>query len=566
MAVSADQQRVKTLLTETIILLCKNGLHFKDEFTVEGLIGITIDKNDVFLINIKETIGLNQPNLNNISIRLDNTPHMKRPLMKKRRFHSTYIMQNVRHTNDSETASDIENPLKTADDLNISASSSLSLSYINHSNPNARQLHLQQHQQKCLNNNNCNNNNNNNNNNTQDINENPVDFSISLNSSKDTSFDSCKYQDTLNSNNNFNDVNNIESKNTGMHTPELNKIDLDNSYQNSQQQQSHHSQYHRHYDNTHNNNNTDTNSTQSQFQIYTDKNDDHEYKVTHYNDSANANTDDSRVNINSINNISNLDHSMSQNDVINHHNVNSSNEDDIINDKIINNHFDNNVCSKSIQNHSTPHISSDCEMAQAVVIKEELNDIELNSQHYNNNNISNNINNNNNMRHNNSNSLHSNVVNSCQSGSISGQKPHRRARHPKSRRYSLIDGSSLDPHNYQLFHDQAEQQVELLPGSGVFITMRAYAYLTKETWNRGSKLVRRVVREVFPDEHILARSSCLGKRLGGCHVGLDHHKVDTIKAFVQQRMPQVSHTEIVAAINECCRDIRAKLRKSFHRK
>lgn len=74
-----------------------------------------------------------------------------------------------------------------------------------------------------------------------------------------------------------------------------------------------------------------------------------------------------------------------------------------------------------------------------------------------------------------------------------------------------------------------DQQVELLPGSGVYISMRAYVHLNKETWARGSKLVRRVVREVFPDEHILARSSCLGRRLGGCHVGLDHHKVDTIK-------------------------------------
>ena len=53
---SADLQRVKTLLTETIVLLCKSGLHFKNEFTVEGLLGITIDKSDIFLINLKETI------------------------------------------------------------------------------------------------------------------------------------------------------------------------------------------------------------------------------------------------------------------------------------------------------------------------------------------------------------------------------------------------------------------------------------------------------------------------------------------------------------------------------
>lgn len=56
MVLSADRQRVKTLLTETITLLCKNGLHFKTEFSIEALIGITLDEDDVFLVSIKETI------------------------------------------------------------------------------------------------------------------------------------------------------------------------------------------------------------------------------------------------------------------------------------------------------------------------------------------------------------------------------------------------------------------------------------------------------------------------------------------------------------------------------
>ena len=56
MVLKADQQRVKALLAETITLLCKNGLNFKREFTIEGLIGITLDQDDVFLVSIKETI------------------------------------------------------------------------------------------------------------------------------------------------------------------------------------------------------------------------------------------------------------------------------------------------------------------------------------------------------------------------------------------------------------------------------------------------------------------------------------------------------------------------------
>lgn len=56
MVPSADRQRVKTLLTETITLLCKNGLHFKSGFSIEALIGITLDEDDVFLVSIKETV------------------------------------------------------------------------------------------------------------------------------------------------------------------------------------------------------------------------------------------------------------------------------------------------------------------------------------------------------------------------------------------------------------------------------------------------------------------------------------------------------------------------------
>ena len=55
---TVDQQRVNDLLRETITLLCKNGLHFKREFQIDGLIGITLDKTDVFLIKLKETVHL----------------------------------------------------------------------------------------------------------------------------------------------------------------------------------------------------------------------------------------------------------------------------------------------------------------------------------------------------------------------------------------------------------------------------------------------------------------------------------------------------------------------------
>lgn len=49
----AETERVRTLLMDTVVLLCKNGLRFEKELKVEGLIGITVDT-DVFLVHINE--------------------------------------------------------------------------------------------------------------------------------------------------------------------------------------------------------------------------------------------------------------------------------------------------------------------------------------------------------------------------------------------------------------------------------------------------------------------------------------------------------------------------------
>ena len=51
-----EQQRLKDLLTDTITLLCKNGLQFSKQFSVDALIGITLDNNEVFLVKIDESV------------------------------------------------------------------------------------------------------------------------------------------------------------------------------------------------------------------------------------------------------------------------------------------------------------------------------------------------------------------------------------------------------------------------------------------------------------------------------------------------------------------------------
>ena len=52
-----EQKRIRDLITETVTMLCQNSLTFRSKFTVEGLLGITIDDKDVFLINIHEVIS-----------------------------------------------------------------------------------------------------------------------------------------------------------------------------------------------------------------------------------------------------------------------------------------------------------------------------------------------------------------------------------------------------------------------------------------------------------------------------------------------------------------------------
>lgn len=52
-----DQERVRNLLTDTVTLLCKNGLQFNKQLKVQGLLGITTDENDVFVVHINENFG-----------------------------------------------------------------------------------------------------------------------------------------------------------------------------------------------------------------------------------------------------------------------------------------------------------------------------------------------------------------------------------------------------------------------------------------------------------------------------------------------------------------------------
>ena len=56
---SDDREKVKAILIETVTALCKNSLKYQDELTVEGLLGVTLDSQEIFLVNIKKQIKRN---------------------------------------------------------------------------------------------------------------------------------------------------------------------------------------------------------------------------------------------------------------------------------------------------------------------------------------------------------------------------------------------------------------------------------------------------------------------------------------------------------------------------
>ncbi len=51
------QSRVETMLTDAVVSLCKNLLNYDSELSVEGLLGITVDRKEVLLVNINKMLA-----------------------------------------------------------------------------------------------------------------------------------------------------------------------------------------------------------------------------------------------------------------------------------------------------------------------------------------------------------------------------------------------------------------------------------------------------------------------------------------------------------------------------
>ncbi len=122
MGVKPEQQQMQVLLTEAITVLCKNGLQYRSHFNVEGLLGITLDDEDVFLVSIKQTVKGDQQSpvidvqFTKTDIKTDNTglPIPKVKHRKKRKKSSEgHVKTQLRGSKDldkkADSSSDGEN-------------------------------------------------------------------------------------------------------------------------------------------------------------------------------------------------------------------------------------------------------------------------------------------------------------------------------------------------------------------------------------------------------------------------------------------------------------------------
>ncbi len=51
-----DQEKLRSLLREAVTLICHSGLRYENALKIEGLLGVTLDDTDLFIVNINERV------------------------------------------------------------------------------------------------------------------------------------------------------------------------------------------------------------------------------------------------------------------------------------------------------------------------------------------------------------------------------------------------------------------------------------------------------------------------------------------------------------------------------
>ena len=58
---AAERERLMQMLRESITLMCRSSLNYSTQLSVDGLLGITLDNQDIFLVKINEVVKSQVP-------------------------------------------------------------------------------------------------------------------------------------------------------------------------------------------------------------------------------------------------------------------------------------------------------------------------------------------------------------------------------------------------------------------------------------------------------------------------------------------------------------------------
>jgi hypothetical protein len=102
------EQRLRSLITDTLTMLCKNSVLYKEQLSIDALIGITFDKENVFLLNIKEIVNCNNSNSPDpVLTSSSTTAKRKRRHLKQHEESNSELDQDSHQQSDGDTNSAI---------------------------------------------------------------------------------------------------------------------------------------------------------------------------------------------------------------------------------------------------------------------------------------------------------------------------------------------------------------------------------------------------------------------------------------------------------------------------
>jgi len=57
MLANVEKEKLRRLLSDTLLLLCQNSLPVRANFSIEALIGLTLENDEVLLVSVKKNIS-----------------------------------------------------------------------------------------------------------------------------------------------------------------------------------------------------------------------------------------------------------------------------------------------------------------------------------------------------------------------------------------------------------------------------------------------------------------------------------------------------------------------------